>query len=131
MHCDKNYPFQKTNGDLDIALPEGAGDERFLEELESALHQICKSFDPQAVFFLAGADPFSGDRLGLLKMTKKGLAKRDQIVIEFARQKGLPLAIAMAGGYAPNVDDIVDIHFSTVMAALERFKKEHPATAFQ
>ena len=131
MHCDKNYPFQKTNGDFDIALPEGTGDERFLEELESALKLIENSFEPEAVFFLAGADPFSGDRLGLLNMTKEGLAKRDELVIQFARQKGLPLAIAMAGGYAPNVEDIVDIHFSTVISALERFREERSASPVQ
>lgn len=131
MHCDKNYPFQKTNGDFDIPLPAGTDDSRYLEELDAALQLIDRSFEADMVFYLAGADPFSDDRLGLLDLSKSGLAQRDELVIRYAREKGMPLAIAMAGGYAPNVMDIVDIHFSTVVLALEQFKKERSAGAFQ
>ncbi len=119
MHCEKNYPFQKTQGDCDIALPEGTRDEFYLEQLESGLNFVFDSFLPDFVFYLAGADPYSNDRLGLLDLSKDGLATRDQMVMDFCFEKGIPLAFAMAGGYAPEISDIVDIHFQTVKIAVE------------
>ncbi len=71
-----------------------------------------------AVIYLAGADPFEGDRLGYLKLSKPGLRERDQRVLDTCRRLGLPLSISMAGGYANDVEDIVDIHYATVLAAL-------------
>lgn len=121
MHCDKNYPFKKTNGDFDIALPEKTNDDEYLEQLENALADIARLFDPDFVFYLAGADPFEGDRLGLLSLTKKGLRSRDELVLEFCNSQGLPVALSMAGGYAPDCQDIVDIHFGTIEAALTAY----------
>ncbi|MDA7880060.1 histone deacetylase [Mariniblastus sp.] len=119
MHCEKNFPFQKTNGDCDIALPAGTTDARYLEELEAGLSVVLDSFLPDFVFYLAGADPYTKDRLGLLDLSKAGLAARDRLVMNFCHEKGLPMAFAMAGGYAPEIDDIVDIHFQTVKIAVE------------
>ena len=74
---------------------------------------------PQLVIFLAGADPFEGDRLGRLKISKRGLAERDRLVLELCRDAGVAVAIAMAGGYARRIEDCVDIHFTTVLTAAE------------
>lgn len=119
IHCEKNFPFKKTAGDLDIALPAGTGDEVYLNQLRLGLGKIHQSFEADFVFYLAGADPFEGDRLGLLNLTKPGLAERDKIVFEFCQRRDIPIAVAMAGGYAPGICDIVDIHFSTVETALQ------------
>lgn len=119
MHCEKNYPFQKTAGDCDIPLPVGTTDEFYLEKLAQGLNESFDSFLPDFVFYLAGADPYSKDRLGLLDLSKDGLAARDRMVMDFCHEKGVPIGFAMAGGYAPEIDDIVDIHFQTVRIAVE------------
>ncbi|MEL7498392.1 MAG: histone deacetylase [Planctomycetota bacterium] len=119
MHCEKNYPFRKTTSDIDISLPENTGDAEYLAALRSTLQTIERRFTADLVVFLAGADPFEGDRLGHLRLTKLGLKQRDQIVFDFCDRHQIPIAIAMSGGYAPDVNDIVDIHFQTVDLALE------------
>lgn len=121
MHCDRNYPFRKAESDFDLALPEGTGDQTYLAQLELALHQIEIACQPELVFYLAGADPFEHDRLGLLSLTKAGLRERDRLVFEFFERRGVPVAIAMAGGYAPQLKDIVDIHATTVLTGKEVF----------
>ena len=119
MHCSKNYPFKKTEGDLDIALPPATKDQYYLNQMRLGLKRATDEFDPDFVFYLAGADPFVGDRLGMLSLTKAGLLDRDVEVLSFFRQRDVPVAIAMAGGYADQIDDIVDIHFGTVQTALQ------------
>ncbi|MGI9515631.1 MAG: histone deacetylase family protein [Pirellulaceae bacterium] len=119
MHCEKNFPFRKSISDLDISLPPGTGDEEFLSRLDQALMEIAIRVEADFVFYLAGADPYEGDRLGQLGLTKQGLEARDRMVFEFCQTRGLPVAVAMAGGYAPEISDIVDIHFSTVRTALD------------
>lgn len=123
IHCEKNYPFQKTNGDLDVALPPGTNDDAYLAALATHASPLFNKINPDIVFYLAGADPFQGDRLGLLSLTKQGLKQRDEFVISSCRSRQIPLAICMAGGYAPDVEDIVDIHFSTVANAYQHFSK--------
>ncbi|MFK7766089.1 MAG: histone deacetylase [Mariniblastus sp.] len=127
VHCEKNYPFQKTDGDFDIALPAGSTDEYYLAQLKHGLDQVFRQFKADFVFYLAGADPFEGDRLGLLSLTKEGLRRRDQLVIDYCRDLEIPMALSMAGGYAPNIDDIVDIHFSTINIASQRFLRDQIA----
>lgn len=122
MHCEKNFPFRKTPSDLDVPLPTGTEDSAFLEALQHGLHDVKDRFQPDFVFYLAGADPFSGDRLGQLNLSKAGLKRRDEIVFDFCLENRLPLAVAMAGGYAPDVEDIVDIHFETVRQALHHHR---------
>lgn len=124
IHCSRNYPFRKATSDLDVDLPPGSGDEEYLAELDRALRKIDLVFEPDLVFFLAGADPYEHDRLGHLRLTKAGLRQRDQLVIDFYRDRRIPVAISMAGGYAPNVDDIVEIHYGTIAYAWQRWGAE-------
>jgi len=116
IHGEKNYPFAKTSSDLDIALADGSGDASYLEALEQALGFL-KGQGIQFLIYLAGADPFEGDRLGRLRLSKEGLALRDQHVMAFVREQGIPIAIAMAGGYANPIDDTVEIHYQTIQIA--------------
>ena len=85
------------------------------------LKRAVGEFDPDCVFYLAGADPLVEDRLGLLSLTKAGLRARDEGVLNFFGARGVPVAIAMAGGYADKIEDIVDVHFGTVQVAMQRF----------
>ncbi len=117
IHGATNYPFRKEQSDLDIELADGTADGAYLDVLNRALEILEASFAPDLVIYLAGADPFVGDRLGRLALSKEGLAARDRRVFQFANDLGLPVAVAMAGGYGRNVSDTVDIHFSTVQIA--------------
>ncbi len=121
MHGARNYPAHKEVSDLDVELQDGCDDITYLAALEQHLPKIIEDFQPQAMIYLAGADPYEDDRLGRLKLTKPGLAKRDRFVLELARNNAVPVAVTMAGGYAHNVADIVDIHFNTVRTAFEVF----------
>ncbi len=117
LHGENNYPFDKARSDLDIALPDGTNDAAYLKHLDTALDTLFVRFDPQLIIYLAGADPYEGDRLGRLKLTANGLAQRDRRVLDAARARGLPVAIAMAGGYGREIDDTVAIHLQTVSIA--------------
>jgi acetoin utilization deacetylase AcuC-like enzyme len=121
MHGERNYPVRKETSDLDLELPDGCDDATYLAKLELQLPKILESFKPQAMIYLAGADPFEGDRLGRLKLTKHGLQARDRFVLQTARDNRIPIAVTMAGGYAHDVADIVDIHFNTVRTVFEVF----------
>ena len=121
MHGARNYPVRKETSDLDVGLADGCDDTTYLAALTENLPRIVHEFEPQAMIYLAGADPFEGDRLGRLKLSKTGLAKRDRFVLELARDRRIPVAVTMAGGYALDVADIVDIHFNTVHTAFEVF----------
>lgn len=114
LHGERNYPFDKARSDLDVALPDGTGDTEYLAQLELALSQMFARFDPQLLIFLAGADPFEGDRLGRLHLTMAGMAARDRMVMEAARARSLPVAIAMAGGYGRVIEDTVAVHLQTI-----------------
>lgn len=117
LHGAENFPFRKMNSSIDIALPRGVTDQPYLSALRKALDRV-DSFAPDMIFYVAGADPFAGDKLGHLRLSKDGLSVRDQLVIDGARQRQIPLAITMGGGYAEDISDIVDIHFNTVRLAL-------------
>ncbi len=121
MHGEKNYPVHKEIGSLDVELADGCSDATYLTSLRSHLPRIANEFKPDAMIYLAGADPFEGDRLGRLKLTKRGLNERDRYVLSLARDWAIPIAVTMAGGYAVDVADIVDIHFNTVRTAFEVF----------
>lgn len=121
MHGARNYPVRKEISDLDVELLDDCDDATYLAALRQHLPQIISHFQPQAMIYLAGADPYEGDRLGRLKLTKSGLATRDRFVLELAHNNAIPIAVTMAGGYAHNVADIVDIHFTTVRTAFEVF----------
>lgn len=119
IHGAKNFPFHKEQSDLDIALEDGTGDAAYLDALDRGLGQAIEQSRADLAINLAGADPFYDDMLGRLKLTKAGLAERDRMVLAYCRDAGLPVAIAMAGGYARNVEDTADIHFTTVELAAE------------
>jgi len=119
VHGASNYPFVKECSDLDIELPDGTTDAMYLGALETALEQMDARFSADFLIYIAGADPFFGDRLGRLALTKAGLSARDARVFSYARGRGVPVAVAMAGGYARDIRDTVDIHFNTVNCALQ------------
>jgi acetoin utilization deacetylase AcuC-like enzyme len=119
VHAANNYPFDKERSDLDIELADGTRDEAYLAAVERGVCTALSAAQPQLVIFLAGADPYEGDRLGRLKVSKHGLAQRDRLVLELCRDAGVAVAIAMAGGYARRIEDGVEIHFTTVRTAAE------------
>jgi acetoin utilization deacetylase AcuC-like enzyme len=125
LHGERNFPFRKEAGDLDIALPDGTGDDAYLQALERALDELAHRFDPGLVIYLAGADPHEGDRLGRLKLTWDGLEARDRRVFDWAWQRGLPLAFAMAGGYGHRIEDTVQAQVNTFAAALAYARRWH------
>jgi acetoin utilization deacetylase AcuC-like enzyme len=120
IHGEKNFPLRKMPSHLDIDLPDGTTDEAYLSQLARGLSEVFLNGSYDLVIYLAGADPFEGDRLGRLKLTKPGLLARDEMVLDECLERSIPVAIAMAGGYAPNVNDIVDIHAQTIAAANQR-----------
>nr|MCU0466409.1 histone deacetylase [Anaerolineae bacterium] len=120
IHGEKNFPFRKVAGDLDIGLPDGTTDETYLELVYEGTRRAIMMSNPDLAIYIAGADPFEGDRLGKLKISKHGLAERDKIVFELCGRAGLPIAVAMGGGYARDIEDIVDIHVQTIRLASER-----------
>ena len=117
IHQQHNYPAHKPASSLDIGLEDGAGDARYLAALRGALPQVIGS-RPDLLVYVAGADPFEKDRLGALALTKEGLAERDEEVVAAAHAAGIPLALVLAGGYAADVADTVDIQAATVRALL-------------
>jgi acetoin utilization deacetylase AcuC-like enzyme len=117
IHGKKNFPLRKRPSDLDVDLPDGTGDEAYLETLRQALDQLSKMGPYDLAIYLAGADPYLDDRLGRLALTKRGLAQRDREVFRWAAEAGIAVAVAMAGGYARSIDDIVEIHAGTLRVA--------------
>ncbi|RIX49452.1 MAG: histone deacetylase [Rhodocyclales bacterium GT-UBC] len=117
IHGARNYPFDKEQSDLDIELPDGCSDAAYLLRLEEGLHTACDIARPDLVIYLAGADPYQDDRLGRLGLSFGGLEERDRMVFSNSRRQGIPLALAMAGGYARQIDDTVKIHCTTVTLA--------------
>jgi acetoin utilization deacetylase AcuC-like enzyme len=124
IHGAKNFPFRKEESDLDVGLPDGADDREYMAALERGIEEALARSEADLAIFLAGADPYEDDRLGRLSVSKEGLAERDRLVLESCRERGLPVAVTMAGGYARNVEDTVDIHFRTVSWAAELLRLE-------
>ncbi len=117
MHGEKNFPFRKAASDLDVALPDGCNDETYLEALSRALDALPNRCAPDLVFYLAGADPHEGDRLGRLHLSFEGLRQRDQMVFAWAKDRRLPLAMAMAGGYGRDITDTVQVQINSFALA--------------
>jgi acetoin utilization deacetylase AcuC-like enzyme len=110
MHEQNNYPVKEVS-DLDIGLETGCRDEEYLTLLSQALRQIGERFKPDIIYYLAGVDPYEHDRLGGLSITRKGMAERDRVVRDF--MPGVPLVTLLAGGYAENTLETIDLHFQT------------------
>jgi acetoin utilization deacetylase AcuC-like enzyme len=119
IHGAKNFPSRKHPSDLDVPLPDGVDDTQYLDALAKGLDIAFAAGPFDLVIYLAGADPYEGDRLGRLKVTKRGLEQRDRLVIDRCGELKIPIAITMAGGYAKEIDDIVDIHAKTLEIATE------------
>jgi len=126
MHGAKNFPFRKEASDLDIELPDGCGDAEYLEALDAALAELWRRHEhapPGLIFYLAGADPHEGDRLGRLKLTTAGLAERDRRVLAAARERRIPIAMSMAGGYGRVIEDTVQVQFNTIVEAVASWRR--------
>ena len=117
MHGRRNYPFTKVNGTLDLELEDGCGDDEYLSLLENALPTVIRDSRPDVIVYLAGADTHENDRLGRLRLTTGGLARRDALVLQSAREVGIPVAITIAGGYGRDIQTTVDIHLATARLA--------------
>jgi acetoin utilization deacetylase AcuC-like enzyme len=120
LHGAKNFPFRKEASDLDVELPDGCTDAAYLDALDAALAALWRHHGnaaPGLVFYVAGADPHEGDRLGRLKLTREGLAERDRRVFSACRERGIAVAVSMAGGYGRDIDDTVAVHLRTLQEA--------------
>jgi acetoin utilization deacetylase AcuC-like enzyme len=117
MHGGRNYPFRKVPGRLDIELEDGTGDDEYLAQLDASLPRVLAESRPDLVVYLAGADPHEGDRLGRLKLTFDGLARRDAMVLSSAREVGIPVVVTIAGGYGIDIGTTVEAHVGTVRVA--------------
>ncbi|MCC6616358.1 MAG: histone deacetylase [Anaerolineae bacterium] len=121
IHGEKNFPFHKARSSLDIELRDQTGDDEYLALVEEGVNRAIAQAGADLAIYLAGADPYAGDRLGRMAISMDGLARRDRIVLEACRTAGLPVAVTMAGGYARDVDDIATIHAQTVRIAASMF----------
>src|SRR3954471_15375214 len=120
LHGARNYPFERIPSDLDVDLPSGTGDAAYLDALDGALDEAIPAASAEVAFYLAGADPWEGDRLGRLALTKEGLRERDELVLDRLLASGAAVVVVLAGGYAPDVVDTVDINAATVAAVAAR-----------
>jgi acetoin utilization deacetylase AcuC-like enzyme len=121
IHQEHLYPF-KQKSDWDIGLDDFVGDDEYLSILSDAIPKVLQKDRFDLVVYLAGADPYEGDLLGNLKLTKMGLIKRDRIVFEETKKRGIPVAVVLGGGYAKDKMDVVDIHFNTLKTLKEVFQ---------
>jgi acetoin utilization deacetylase AcuC-like enzyme len=119
IHQENNYPAYKPPSDIDLEMADRVEDDEYLGALIPAVEAALDEFQPEILFYVGGADPFCEDQLGGLMLTKKGLKIRDKRVFEEARRRGIPVATALAGGYARQLEDTIRIHVNTIVAAGE------------
>jgi len=119
IHGAKNYPLRKEESDMDIALPDLANDEQYLNALEKALPKAILLAKPDIVMYLSGVDILNTDKLGRLGVSKQGCLERDRYVFRKCYQDGIPVTVSMGGGYSEKLVDIVDAHTNTFKAAQE------------
>ena len=132
VHGAKNFPFRKERSDIDVDLPDGCTDAPYLRALDDALAELWRRHDgapPGLAFYLAGADPHEGDRLGRLKITTEGLVERDRRVLAALRERGIPVALSMAGGYGRDIADTVQVHLGTLRCALQSWQQWNNAAS--
>jgi acetoin utilization deacetylase AcuC-like enzyme len=122
MHGAKNYPLFKAHSSLDVELPDGTGDEEYLRALAKNLPRVF-AHAPDIFFYLGGADPYVGDKLGRLSLSIAGLRARDELVLRECRARGVPIATVMSGGYAAEINDTVEIHCNTIRAVRAIFTR--------
>ena len=124
IHGRNNFPYHKETSDLDVELQDRADDATYLAALQAGLEKSLRAFDADLAIYLAGADPYRKDRFGRLGLSKAGLARRDRLVVDHLNDAGLPAAVTMAGGYAPEIQDVVDIHLRTIETVLDLKKND-------
>jgi len=122
MHGARNFPFRKEASDLDVDLPDGCGDADYLAALDEALDEVWARTRPDLAFYLAGADPHEGDRLGRLKLSYEGLAERDDRVLTALRERRIPVALSMAGGYGHDLATTVAVQVTTLTLAAQSWQ---------
>jgi len=118
MHQENNYPFHKMESDLDIGLPDRTRDKEYMRHLEENIPKIVSDFKPELIMYVAGADPYEKDKIGNLALTIEGLKKRDHYVFTQGKNFGIPIAVVLAGGYAVDKEDTVNIHYNTIKEAI-------------
>ena len=129
IHADKNFPVRKARSTLDVPLPDGTGDDAFCETLEATLAPLLDSFRPQLVLYQAGVDPYAGDRLGRLSLTRDGLVRRDRLVANLLAERGIPFASTVGGGYGDDALEIAERHVAAILTlgkAVSVVRPTHP-----
>lgn len=127
LHAEKNYPVRKVASSLDLGLPDGMGDAEYLAVLKGALDQVLAQGPFDIVFFNAGVDPWQGDRLGRLGLSREGLARRNDLVVQRVRAEGLPLAGVLGGGYSTDIEELADRHLDLHRSLLRQAASEGAA----
>lgn len=123
LHGEKNFPFRKVASDLDVDLPDGTGDEAYMQALHTALEALGDRFEPELIIYLAGADPHKGDRLGRLQLSDDGMMARDRAVLDWAYQRRIPLVMCMAGGYGRDIETTVQVQVNTWSVAVSYWER--------
>jgi acetoin utilization deacetylase AcuC-like enzyme len=124
LHGARNYPFTRVASDLDVDIASGTGDDRYLRALREALEYALERARPDFAFYLAGADPWEGDRLGRLALSKPGLRTRDDLTLDMLMEGGTAVCVVLGGGYADDVLDTVDINAATAAAVARRARAQ-------
>ncbi|MEW6103542.1 MAG: histone deacetylase [bacterium] len=121
IHQEKLYPLIKERSTIDVNLPNSTGDSEYLSIIQNDLNWIMDNFKPDFIVYVAGADPYCEDQLGSLSLTIDGLMRRDELVLEYSKNKKIPVGIVLAGGYAHKLEDTLLIHYNTIKKAIEIF----------
>lgn len=121
MHAQGNYPFVKEQSDMDIALPDGTGDDAYITQLREVLPELFEKHQPDFVFYQSGVDVLESDKFGKLRLSLEGCAQRDRIVFEACAQRQIPVQCSMGGGYSPRLSTILEAHTNTFKIASEVF----------
>jgi acetoin utilization deacetylase AcuC-like enzyme len=129
IHGANNYPLFKARSSLDVELPDGTTDREYLDCLASHFPAVF-AFDPEIVFYLAGADPYGGDKLGRLALTIDGLRERDACMLRECYEREVPVVTVMSGGYGKDINDTIEIHCNTIRAVKEVFEFHTAARRF-
>jgi acetoin utilization deacetylase AcuC-like enzyme len=119
MHCAANFPFRKQRSDLDVPLPVGMRDDGYLATLLHHLPGLLDRVRPDLVFYDGGVDPHDEDALGKLALTDDGLYRRDALVFEECRRRGVAVAGVIGGGYQRDIDQLARRHTILFRAASE------------
>jgi acetoin utilization deacetylase AcuC-like enzyme len=121
MHGAHNYPFHKAISNIDVPLPDGTDDYTYLTQLQEAIQYLLPLVKPNIVFYLSGVDVLQTDKYGKLNISMNGCKKRDEIVFKACKQQGIPVVVAMGGGYSPDIRTIIEAHCNTFRTALHLY----------